>query len=354
MYWWVIVLLTAPLWIPAVMIFAFWVKEKKLETKYARYVENVINSTSQRYPWLATQISDLKYMNDEETATRLRTKSHPAYKAAEQVSKIAKEKRELIKQNKMLEYQMNFLLNTLPWLEEYIEITPEEARSVASQQEEKREESYERYRNWLSPNEYKILPTAKKYQLALDRYMKQPKSDWQAGINYERFVGYHYETDGYKVQYTGALMKFDDMGRDLIATKGKETLVIQCKRRRTGAVVHENTVFQTYGTAVLYQLEHPEQTVKAVVCTTTNLSDTAKRIADFLNVQCIENYSLGDYPMIKCNIAKSGEKIYHLPFDQQYDRVQITGKKGARYVSTVSQAESLGFRRAFRWHPDQN
>jgi hypothetical protein len=28
--------------------------------------------------------------------------------------------------------------------------------------------------------------------------------------------------------------------------------------------------------------------------------------------------------MIKCNISKrSGEKIYHLPFDQQYDKVKI-------------------------------
>lgn len=55
--------------------------------------------------------------------------------------------------------------------------------------------------------------------------------------------------------------------------------------------------------------------------------------------------------MIKCNISKDGEKIYHLPFDQQYDRVSIANKKGACYVATVAEAEEQGFRRAYKWKP---
>lgn len=42
------------------------------------------------------------------------------------------------------------------------------------------------------------------------------------------------------------------------------------------------------------------------------------------------------------------ERIYHLPFDQQYDRTKIIPALGECYVRTVSEAESLGFRRAFR------
>jgi hypothetical protein len=54
--------------------------------------------------------------------------------------------------------------------------------------------------------------------------------------------------------------------------------------------------------------------------------------------------------MIKCNINQTtGEKIYHLPFDQQYDRTRIIISKGECYASTVSEAESKGFRRAFRF-----
>jgi hypothetical protein len=46
---------------------------------------------------------------------------------------------------------------------------------------------------------------------------------------------------------------------------------------------------------------------------------------------------------------KDGIKIYHLPFDQQYDRTIIEEERNERYVETVKEAEALGFRRAFRW-----
>ena len=52
--------------------------------------------------------------------------------------------------------------------------------------------------------------------------------------------------------------------------------------------------------------------------------------------------------MIKCHVGKT-EKIYHLPFDQQYDRTQMSRDDGDIYVSTVAEAEKLGFRRAYRW-----
>ena len=46
---------------------------------------------------------------------------------------------------------------------------------------------------------------------------------------------------------------------------------------------------------------------------------------------------------------RNGEKIYHLPFDQQYDRTLIKEEKNECYLETVKEAEALGFRRAFRW-----
>lgn len=53
-----------------------------------------------------------------------------------------------------------------------------------------------------------------------------------------------------------------------------------------------------------------------------------------------------DYPRIKCNV-NGGNKIYHLPFDQQYDRTMICNK-GEFYAWNVKEAESKGFRRAMR------
>lgn len=54
--------------------------------------------------------------------------------------------------------------------------------------------------------------------------------------------------------------------------------------------------------------------------------------------------------MIKCNISRvNGEKIYHLPVDQQYDTVKVEKKHGEFYSKSVIECEKQGFRRAFRW-----
>lgn len=54
------------------------------------------------------------------------------------------------------------------------------------------------------------------------------------------------------------------------------------------------------------------------------------------------------YPLIKCNINNGG-KIYHLPFDQQYKRTDIS-KNGEFMALTVEEAEKAGFRRAKRYY----
>lgn len=57
-----------------------------------------------------------------------------------------------------------------------------------------------------------------------------------------------------------------------------------------------------------------------------------------------------NYPMIKCNInPTTKEKIYHLPFDQQYDKTIIIKNSGEFYAKDVKEAVSKGFRRAFRY-----
>jgi hypothetical protein len=68
----------------------------------------------------------------------------------------------------------------------------------------------------------------------------------------------------------------------------------------------------------------------------------------------IGSFPLADYPRIKCNIARrTDERIYHLPFDQQYDSTVVEPTRGECYVATAREAEVLGFRRAWRWHGPQ-
>jgi hypothetical protein len=216
------------------------------------------------------------------------------------------------------------------------------------------DEAFDNARRWLTADEFKKLPTARKYQLALDRYWAKRKTRWEVGRDFERYIGYTYEIRGYNVQYQGIIEGFADFGRDLIATNAGEAEIVQCKYWSAHRTIHEKHIFQLLGTALAYKLEHPSETVSAVFVTSTTLSERAREFADQLSVLMPflvrENEQFEQYPCIKCNVSrKNGEKIYHLPFDQQYDKVLIEEERTERYASTVEEAENLGFRRAQRW-----
>ena len=76
----------------------------------------------------------------------------------------------------------------------------------------------------------------------------------------------------------------------------------------------------------------------------------AKKVTKALHIRLDTLKIKKDYPMIKCNInPQTKEKIYHLPFDQQYDKIIIGNNSGEFYASTVKEAVKKGFRRAFRY-----
>ena len=104
---------------------------------------------------------------------------------------------------------------------------------------------------------------------------------------------------------------------------------------------------QLYGTKVEYEITHPDlfNKVKAAFVTNIELSETAKKFAKHLDI-IVKKVDMGVYPVIKCNI-NNGNKIYHLPFDQQYDRTEIK-LKGEFWAYTVKEAVDKGFRRAYR------
>ncbi len=320
-------------------------KERDEILKSQSDLNHLLHGQEQSAPWLAAQIADYEHLQDLKRANALIRKSRPALKGAEEVRAISAEKRELLARCKMLEYQLNYFETLFPWLEEFKQLPPKVGAEYAFSSDDE----YDHVKNWLSPEEYQRLPSAQRNQLALDRWSRRKKSDWEAGIEYERYVGYRYEQAGYRVQYSGAQYGLEDMGRDLIAENHSNILVVQCKRWAQEKTIHEKHIFQLYGSTVLFSL-NSLKTVKGVFITTTKLSDLARECANYLNIKCRENFPLSDYPMIKCNVSRDGSKIYHLPFDQQYDKVVIEPEKGEFYAWTVQEAEDAGFRRAYRWH----
>jgi hypothetical protein len=167
---------------------------------------------------------------------------------------------------------------------------------------------------------------------------------------YERYLGYLYESDGWTVTYFGANEGLEDMGRDLLCIKESMMHVVQAKYWAKHKTLHEKHIFQLYGTTVLLPLTRPDLRnirVKPVFAATTKLSPTAEFAAKQLGVEVRSLDMSKDYPLIKCNV-NGKTKIYHLPFDQQYDRVRIDPTRGETYVRTAQEAEKLGFRRAMR------
>lgn len=345
-------------------------KEKFAKEKKDTYehIEKITRQRSMGFPWLAEAFADYFALRDGQLEKYLTYKSHPAYAAAEAVRQIKGEKRELVKENKILTYKISYFMKLFPWLEDLIAIDEDEYIPVEVGPTVDEGEAEDSVKKLLTQEEYRALPSIERNQLALDRYLKsRNKSKWAIGRDYEMYVGYLYERDGYSVEYKGIIDGFEDLGRDIIAQKGNETCIIQCKHWAQYKDIHEKHIFQLFGTTMEYWIKHfggkrhtfnefskllNEHGLRPIFFTSTTLSDKAKEMATALNIEVVENHPLGEFPRIKCNLNhdESGKwtKIYHLPMDQQYDRTMVGNREGEFYAFNVKEAEDRGFRRAFK------
>jgi hypothetical protein len=298
--------------------------------------------------WLAAFIAEAEQARDHRD-DYLRSKSHPARKSAEIVKTIKQEKRALAERVKLLEFQLKAYEEYFPQLEEYRDLILDERVPLSAGADNLDElEAADPSQLYVSREEWERLSVSARNQLALDRYVARPKSDWEIGRYYERYLGSLRETDGWVVTYHGALRGFEDLGRDLICAKGGAIEIVQAKCWSRSKVIHEKHLFQLFGTTVHYRLANPGVQVTPILATTTSLSEIAAEVARVLGIRVDAIQLPSSYPMIKCNVNPSTkEKIYHLPFDQQYDRTQVS-RPGECYVETVKEAEHRGFRRAWR------
>lgn len=333
------------------------------------YVERFIQAKVREFPEVATVIADLDAAHDEARARQLEKKLRPALKGAETVREVKAEKRAIKKQLKGLEWELRYIRRLLPWLDEIEDSPPEPVipeyfnPDYNPQNDEGDEVDNAGY--WLTPDEYRSLSTVEKNQRALDRYNKRKKTNAEIGRDYERYIGYLFEQDGFKVDYTGIKDGLNDLGRDLICTKSRVTYVVQCKcwSNKRSLVIREKHIAQIFGTTFKYYLELRKTRPVALVfgrkddlfshqvipmfVSTVPLSDTAAEFVAELGIE-FRQQPFGKYPVIKCNVNNKGEKIYHLPFDQMYDKTDVSNP-GEFYAMTVAEAEAAGFRRAKRW-----
>ena len=329
--------------------------------EYRDFVDDTLNHLmveSALLPSLVRWIDRLKKHEDEKLVKYLRTKKHPARKASEEV-KLAKAKtREYKKEVELARTRVELYEALAPWLIDFTDYSLEDILFSLREEKESNvlyDDERDPVSKYLTKLEWQQLTVSERNQLALDRYNDphRKRSLWRIGIAYERFIGYEFEKQGNKVEYYGATHGKQDLGIDLVCTNEKLIFIVQCKRlsRVKGIPVRENIIAQIYGAAQLYKMRNEvTRSVIPVIVTSYELSEEAKSFAQYLNVRVLSNYELSEYPMIKCNISNStGEWIYHLPMDQQYDKVIIGDNEGEFYATTIAEAEEKGFRRAYRW-----
>lgn len=302
---------------------------------------------------ISSMYSDFMVVQFEYSAKLLEEKKKPAFVEAQRIRDLAEESKTYISQFRQMAYKYESLLLLFPELAKYVDDFDsirqlENAASIGDLQE-----NFDRVQNFVSKEEYKKLSVDERNQLALDRYLVSQKSKWQIGRDYELFCGMEYEKLGWQVNYFGIDKKIEDMGRDLIAIKGSEHHVVQCKYWSKEKEIHEKHITQLYGTTIEYSMNCSSSLrISPVFITNIKLSERAKAFSQRLGVVVRENVPIENFPRIKCNINKdqygNESKIYHLPFDQQYDNTKIS-KKGEFYAFTVEEATKRGFRRAFKY-----
>lgn len=306
-------------------------------------------------PYMAGIIADYETHGLELIAQSLDWgRSQERLKKVLSIREIRKETAEAIAKSKEAQYQLEYAIRMFPGLEDFLQTDYRELHEMDLSAIG--DEGHDRTRNFLSAEEYAQLPSAERNQLALDRYRNSHrKTNWQIGRDYEYYIGYLYTKKGYTVEYFGSEKGLEDLGRDLIAKKGNHILIIQCKYWSTKKQIHEKHINQLYGTMIAYCFENnlPTDRVHGVLITNITLSNTANRFSKYLGIEVKENLPLGEYPCIKCNINVDEygrkTKIYHLPFDQQYDSCKID-RPGEFFALTTKEAEAAGFRRALQWY----
>lgn len=305
----------------------------------------------------ATMQANVESLIFKQSSDFLKYKRHPARAAAKEVENMRKIFYRTLQDSKEIQYKYEYILSAFPEIAEYVH-RDEDLISIGEfYSYSEIDELRDRRKDYLSEDEYRNLTEDERSQLALDRYIaNKNKSKWQIGRDYEMCCAFHLKHEGYRVEMHGIKYRKNDLGRDLIAKRltgglfGHEVLIVQCKNWSSEYVIHENVIMQLFGTAIEYQLSDQEFINKEVIPvlmipTYSKISQKAIYFAKKLHVR-IARVPFVDYPRIKCNI-NNGNKIYHLPFDQQYDKTEIK-LKGECYVYTVNEAVSLGFRRAKR------
>lgn len=339
-------------------------RKLKEKDKIVRKLDSLLK-TKTPFKECAQLFADMHTSLYKQSEYYLMHKDRPARTAAENIRQMRLKSKHYISQYREMLYKYEFLIQSFPDIKNFINNEEELVEISKYLSYSDLEDNRDRSRDYLSEEEWRNLSIDARNQLALDRYVQgRKKSSWAIGRDYEMSCAHFLRNKNFEVTLHGIENGVHDLGRDLICYSFPKNLfgeydlnnglilVVQCKYWRKELEIRENVIIQLYGSTISFKIEHDgilSHNVKIIpilmIPDFSTISDTALRFAKMLNIRIIRQ-NMVDYPRIKCNINQ-GNKIYHLPFDQQYDRTQIKNE-GEFYAYTVEEATKKGFRRAMR------
>lgn len=303
--------------------------------------------------WLANFFAEANTKYLETLEDDFRKKKNPAIKAAEQIKEERKKRKEAEFKLKLLEAEIATIHEYFPFT---LEFRDEILNDNFDEYDYKENTDIDPVSYYLTKEEYNTLTPTERNQRALTNYINRNHNKWGIGQFYERYIGYVYEKTGFMVEYRGIVLGKKDEGIDLVCRNGNKFVLLQLKCWSKEKRIHEKHIFQMYATSLIWKLDNipasapPDKyEVSVGLMTTTFLSERAKQVAQILNIQYREDIALNkNFPLVKLNTSKNGELIYHLPMDQQYDKIKKEIGNGYDRVASVYEAEKRGYRRAFR------
>ena len=175
---------------------------KQFKNTVISFQQDFINASASNLnviPYMSSILADYETYSIEILAKKLDWGSSvERAKKVMSIREIRSTTQQMIERNLEAKYQLEYLLELFPNLQDIIE-TDYNALPIIKIEELS---EYDRSRDWLSKEEYQSLNSIERNQLALDRYKaSHNKSKWQIGRDYEMYVGYKYTQKGYIVDF---------------------------------------------------------------------------------------------------------------------------------------------------------
>lgn len=165
------------------------VELEKVSAKMEEDVHKLLESPK-AIPFIADVVADYKTAGIEYIAQSLDYSWNTArLEKAAKIREIRRETQTLLKTYEVSHYQLKYILNLYPALEDLIDLEYSEVPVLSL---ESIENDYDRTREWLSKEEYNSLPVTERNQLSLDRYVESHrKNKWQIGERLRALHGTH-------------------------------------------------------------------------------------------------------------------------------------------------------------------